>query len=244
MEFLRYGSRIPGTNIGCCGWDIIQDFKQDPDEKAAVQLVSGDTGTAIKDYGKTGCPSKYIGKTWREIFNARMRIGTFDARDMPNHGFLAILTGSQLETETGKKWLAILKAHGFKFLGGVQNSVYSYGSKGHECYLFALFRNVGKHALADPFAPPKAWTDLPEPEGTDLDRWNALPKVEFYYEKDLHKEGVPVWSAGQQGIRPQMVSPSEIKEPAPSPFGKAIECATTLKVSSENLQPSQVAASS
>lgn len=223
MEFLRYGSRIPGTNIGCCGWDIIQDFKQDPDEKAAVQLVSGDNGAAIKDWSKKDAPSKYIGKTWREIFNARMRIGTFDARDMPNHGFLAILTGNQLETETGKKWLAILKAHGFKFMGAIQNSVYSYSVKGHECYLFALFRNVGDKALADPFKPPKEWTDLPEPEGTDLDRWNALPPLAFCYEEDLHKEGIPVWSAGQQGKQPKKVTPQTKKEPAPSPFGTPVK---------------------
>jgi hypothetical protein len=221
MEFLRYGSRIPGSNIGCCGWDIIQDFKQDPDAAASIQLVSGDGGSPCLDYSRKPVAAKHLGKTWREIFNARMRIGTFNTSDMPNHGFLAILTGNQLQTETGKKWLAILKAHGFKFMCGVQNSVYSFSNKGHECYLFALPRNVGKGGI-DPYTPPKEWTDLPEPEGTDKDRWEALPKVQFYFEEDLHKEGIPVWTSGVKGTLPRIKKPDEKKEEAPNPFGTPV----------------------
>lgn len=222
MEFLRYGSRISGSNIGCCGWDIIQDFKQDPDEKAAVQLVSGDGGTAITKYvrkpnGTYEYRNQFFGKTWREVFNMRMRTGTHYNNDMPNHGFLAILTGNQLTTEIGKKWLAILKAHGFQFMGGVQNSVYRGASIGHECYLFALFRNVT--ATSNPMEPPKAWTDLPEPEGSDLDRWNALPPLVMYEEAELRKEGIPIWMSGTKGAQPYVSDGTEEKKEVPSPFG-------------------------
>ena len=45
MEFLRFGSSIPGGYWGCCACCIIQNFKFDPKAKASIQLVSGDSGT-------------------------------------------------------------------------------------------------------------------------------------------------------------------------------------------------------
>lgn len=178
MEFLRFGSSIPGSYGGCCAMCIIQDFKQDPDDKASIQIVSGDGGQPIGD--------NFAGLTYREIFETRLRIGTFDTNDMPNHGFLAILTEWQVTSSLGKKWLKILHENGFEFIRTVDNSVYSGSSlegDGHsdccgECYeyeceyesydedsdnknyLFGLFRNIGNGSVADPFTPPDSWTEL------------------------------------------------------------------------------------
>lgn len=177
MEFLRFGSSIPGSYWGCCAMCIIQDFKQDPDAKASIQIVSGDGGQPLGD--------RFAGLTYREIFETRLRIGTFNTNDMPNHGFLAILTEWQVTSSLGKKWLKILHENGFEFIRTVDNSVYS-GSgldgEGHsdccgdclddECeyedtgdssnknYLFGLFRNIGNGSVADPLTPPAAWSEM------------------------------------------------------------------------------------
>jgi hypothetical protein len=147
---------------------IIQNFKIDPDEKSSIQLVDGDGGYPCSNANGF----MFAGPTWRDIFWQRLRYGTFGTNDMPNHGFLAILTQSQISGGVGKKWLAILKEAGFEFLRTVDNSVYSGPStitapgKGttsaHPNYVFGLFRNVGHGAIADPYTPPKEWLDLPK----------------------------------------------------------------------------------
>ena len=163
MEFLRFGSSIPGGYWGCCACCIIQNFKVDPDEKASIQLVSGDQGTPIMQ----GKDALFAGPTWRDIFWQRIRFGTFDKRDMPNHAFFAILTEWQISDTIGKKWLAILKEAGFEFFRTVSNSVYAGQAVGGDPtnhspnHIFALVRNVGVGAIKDQFTPPKAWTDLP-----------------------------------------------------------------------------------
>ena len=42
------------------------------------------------------------GPTYRDIFWQRIRFGTFDKRDMPNHAFLAILTENQLHDQASE----------------------------------------------------------------------------------------------------------------------------------------------
>ncbi len=224
MEFLRFGSSIPGAYWGCCACDIIQNFKVDPDAKASIEIVSGDGG------GSTG---KFSGKTYKEIFLQRIRYGTFGTNDMPNHAFIAILTEWQLNSDLGKKWLKILKECGFEFIRTVNNSVYSGAALGsptakvnnNDNHLFMLVRNIGANALKDQFTPPKAWTSLPsvKPEvwqyytisGDELTKaqheadkvcWGNLPAKVFYTSAELEKAGIPVYMSG---IRPGSGSAQE-----------------------------------
>lgn len=173
MHFLRFGSSIPGDYWGCCAVCIIQNFKVDPDAKASIQIVGGDGGQPIQfstmnnDGGKKTGPM-YAGMTYRDIFRQRLRYGTFNTRDMPNHTFYAVLTAGQISSGHGKAWLKILKEEGFEFVRAVDNSVYTGASLAgssnrspHINYIFALYRNVGNGQVKDPLTPPKAWTDLP-----------------------------------------------------------------------------------
>lgn len=168
MHFLRFGSSIPGpeggAGWGCCAFDILQGFSNGkPDDLASIEVVCGDGGQPIGEY--------YLGKTYREIFESRLRIGTFSDVDMPNHGFLCVITQGQLNTSHGLAWLKVLKENGFEFIRAVDNSVYSgedlvdewYDSNENESsinYLFGLFRNIGVGKISDPFAPPQAWQAL------------------------------------------------------------------------------------
>lgn len=225
MEFLRFGSNIPGAYWGCCAVCIIQDFKQAPTDKAGVQIVSGDGGTPIGD--------RFIGDTWEDIFRKRLRIGTFSVADMPNHVFFAILTEWQINNSPGKDWLKILKEEGFEFVRTTDNSVYNgptlrskAPSSPHKNYIFALYRNIGNGYVEDTFTPPKAWTDLPSvtneaytytlagmeakkttPKavqeslaGIQKEIWDRTGPVTFRSEAQLDEAGVPVHYAG---IRPQ-----------------------------------------
>ncbi len=226
MEFLRFGSRIPGTYWGCCAADIIQNFKMDPDTPSSIELVGGDGGNPI--YFPSTDPKKrtgamFAGKTYGDIFRQRLRYGTHYApKDMPNHTFFAILTDSQISGDIGKKWLKLLKEEGFEFLRTVDNSVYTgdsttgKGRSPHKNHIFAMFRNISNSRVEDPFTPPKAWTDLPDvvsegwrsvkdgaalaKEQTEahLKLYDALPKGEFYTREELEKEGVPVYLAGRR----------------------------------------------
>lgn len=232
-EFLRLGSSIPGSYWGCCAVCYIQDFKQDPEEPYAIELVDGDGGNPIGD--------KFAGKTYREMFETRIRIGTFSDEDMPNHAFLAVLTDWQLSTNVGLKWLKILKENGFEFIRAVDNSVYTgntlktekldslfedededYLTEPHSNYIFGLFRNIGNGAIQDPFQPPAEWTNL---GGGVLEVSSFLSanhieqlqasrdevhlerwnntKTTFYKRKDLEAEGVPIWLAGRRSTNPQ-----------------------------------------
>lgn len=203
MEFLRFGSSIPGSYWGCCAADIIQDFQQDPDSKASIQLVSGDGGGGITK----GTELAFAGPTLRDIFETRLRIGTFGNRDMPNHAFFAILTESQCSGGVGRKWLAILKENGFEFLRCVDNSVWSPKKN----YIFALFRGVNSSAPTDPFEPPKAWKEMKqvvpevwegltgdarknfnkETKETQTKLWNATT-TKILTQSEIEKAGAPV----------------------------------------------------
>lgn len=231
MEFLRFGSSIPGSYWGCCAVDIIQNFKQDPDAPASIQLVSGDGGMPLTD---AAGGSRFLGMTEHEVFKARLRINTFNLGDKPNHTFFAILTASQISYDPGKKWLAILKEEGFEFVRAIDNSVYTGASLGeigegspHINYIFALYRNIGKGAIKDPFQPPAAWVELDtagphlvnEPwryleehqrESLVEDarsyhkiRWEAIGPVKTYTEKELEDANVPVTYAGKRSTYPQ-----------------------------------------
>jgi len=228
MEFLRFGSSIPGGYHGCCAVCIIQNFNYDPDEKASIQIVGGDGGGGQIHNGGLA----FAGPTYADIFKARIRIGTFSTRDMPDHAFFAILTEYQVNTVTGKKWLALLKAEGFEFLRTQSNSVYTGNvvppnpnpgySGPHKNHIFALFRNIQHTRVEDPFTPPAAWTDLPQvvPEAwqaispderkavadaqTEFGqaRWHATGPTKLLNEADLVKAGAPVIMAGLRSKYP------------------------------------------
>jgi hypothetical protein len=222
MEFLRFGSSIPGSYWGCCAVCIIQNFKFDPDEKASIQLVSGDGGGPITQNGS----SLFAGPTYRDIFWQRIRTGTFDQRDMPNHAFLAVLTDWQVKSSVGGKWLAILKEAGFEFIRSVANSVYT-GSglavpqgEGRKLnYIFGLFRNIGAGAPENPFLPPVEWDALPSVKlqavtelplslakaqwEADTAIWERIGPPKFLTEKEVTAAGAPVILAGLRSKFPQ-----------------------------------------
>lgn len=181
MEFGRFGGNITMGYWGCCACCILQDFNQDPDQKASIQLVDGDGGSGLFNSMNE---QLYAGPTYKDIFWQRLRFGTFGLDDMPNHAFLAILTQGQLEHGYGKQWLALLKEAGFEFIRTINNSVYTgqnlvtdevdeeyeydydpddtspvHGDSAN--YLFGLFRNIGRGAAPNPFQPPQEWLDLP-----------------------------------------------------------------------------------
>lgn len=200
----------------------------------------------------------FLGKTYKEIFEGRLRIGTFSSSEMPNHVFLAVLTADQIRGGVGKKWLKILKENGFEFIRATDNSVYTGSSvieapgknctSSHPNYIFGLFRNIGKGAMADPYTPPKEWTDLPsvvpefhncvsggfypekfneEVQAAQLKLWNAGQKPTLYTEEELVAEGVPITLAGRRSLKPQELKAyrkndvSQTPVSASSPFGKA-----------------------
>ena len=226
MEFLRFGSTIPGTYWGCCAFDIIQNFKVDPDAKTSIQLVGGDGGNPIM----IGKELAFAGPTYRDVFWQRIRFGTFDKRDMPNHGFLAILTENQVNNGYGAKWLPILKEAGFEFIRSVSNSVYEGQNLGKPSgkgssmnHLFGLFRNIGNGSSANPLIPPAAWTKLPQVideawqlmTPTDMagfverqhaiqtDIWNKIGEAKLLTEAEVVAAGAPVVLAGLRSPYPQ-----------------------------------------
>lgn len=234
MEFLRFGSNIPGNYWGCCAICIIQNFKVDPDAQASIGLVHGDSGTPMM----RGDEPLYAGPTYRDIFNTRIRIGTFSTDEMPNHMFLASLTQQQIDGAVGKKWLAILKENGFEFLRTTDNSVYTGPSLNsgtpHPVHLFGLFRNVGRAKIKNPFVPPKGWTDLPTviPEAWQLfdkdsvddlakrqtEGWTSLwneGKTVLLTAAEVIKAGAPVTRAGITGTKPTEIT-NEVKKPTAS----------------------------
>lgn len=175
IECLRFAGRHKAEGIGCCAIDLFQGFINDPEAKAHVKLVQGDTGIGLIKNNKPA----YLGTTNKDIFLQYLRIGTFDTQEMPNRIFLAALTENQCRSSNGKAWLAILKENGFEFIRVTDNSVYtgkrvSRDIESESCnkvYLFGLFRNIGATRITDPFAPPPEWDALPAPVLTDFDRW-------------------------------------------------------------------------
>ncbi len=233
MEFLRFGSSIPGSYWGCCACDIIQNFKCDPKAPYSIEIINGDGGQPMM----IGNESAFVGMTYEEVFNHRIRFGTFSMTDMPNHGFLAILTDWQISSGYGKEWLEILKKHGFEFIRTIDHSVYTgsavlstpeapSGRSSKPNYLFGLFRNIGTGSIVDPYQPPKAWKDLDSvtPEvwellgdtkpladkqrEAQLPLWKALPAAKFYKRSEIEAAGVPVTLGGQRSLLKQQ-SPAQ-----------------------------------
>lgn len=208
MEFLRFGGRIPGAGIGCCAIDVVQGFGSDPDAKASIQTVHGDSGTSL------GC---FLGMTNKEVFLARLRIGTFSREERPCRAFLCSITQNQLKTTSGLKWLKILRENGFEFIRSVHNSVYGNYQPNHVNYIFGLFRNVGAAAVKDPFAPPEGWNELPEPK-SQQEIWDAGKEtLKFYTEEEVRKAGVLPMLAGRSGAAPKYKAPEPVKTKA-NPF--------------------------
>lgn len=234
MEFNRFGGTIPGTYWGCCAVDIIQNFKFDPAAKASSQVVSGDGGGALM---VGGSKLAFVGPTYADIFRNRIRFGTFNTSDMPNHIFLAVLTESQVQGSYGAAWLKILREEGFEFIRATDNSVYTGASlrgrsSSHPNYLFGLFRNITGSRIKNPLAPPAAWTALEKviPEACDFlddatqkkiadgqtayhkDRWSK-GKTVFMTEDELVAAGAPVMLAGARvpGSQPELKSSREAR---------------------------------
>ena len=245
MEFLRFGSNIPGSYWGCCAVDIIQNFSFAPSAKASIQLVGGDSASPITRDRE----SLFAGPTYEDIFWQRLRIGTFDTRPMPNHAFIAILTDTQIKYSPGKDWLAILKKAGFEFIRTVGNSVYSGDSVGgnltdsNRNYIFMLVRNIGHGGIKDQFTPPSAWRELdkvvpeaweylaitPTPELTSEIRsaqravWDAMPNPPLMRESEVEAAKVPVTYSGVRGgrlpvLKDRLPKPPRSKAKAADPF--------------------------
>lgn len=222
VEFLRFGSSIPGGYWGCCAGDIIQAFKSMPDEPSSCQSVNGDSG-----YPQTnGKDQLFFGPTNKDLFMQRMRVGTFGTGDMENHFFLLVLTDSQVNGAIGKAWLPILKECGFEYIRSVNNSVWNVNN-----HMFGLFRNCGSNARKDQFTPPKAWTDLPSNGKTELweyvaeyndpampnnptalteqyqvaDKviWDKIGPAKLLTEAEVIAAGAPVILAGLRSANPQ-----------------------------------------
>lgn len=234
MEFLRFGSSIPGEYWGCCACDIIQNFKMMPDDKASIQIIGGDGASPVLANGEL----QFAGPTYRDIFMQRIRFGTFNTRDMPNHAFIAILTTNQINGKIGQEWLKILKETGFEFVRTVCNSVYA-GTNlaepgkfndSNENHIFMLVRNIGNGAIKNPYMPPKAWQDLPKvvPEAWEgvacdgeaiaievqkiqRDIWDKIGPAKLLTEAEVRAAGAPVVMAGRR-----------LQEAAPKvkPFGE------------------------
>lgn len=200
MEFLRFGGNIPGEYWGCCAVCIIQNFKQHPDTPASIQITTGDANTPCM----IGKEMAFAGPTLRDVFTARIRIGTFGNQEMPNHAFLAVLEQSQTSKGSiGWEWMKILKENGFEFLRAIDNSVYTgptlTGCKTpHPNYLFGLFRNISNARIPDPFKPPTSWTKLPSvvPEFFPMEDTAALAAEQTSRQLDI-------WNAGKLTLLPE-----------------------------------------
>lgn len=229
VEFLRFGSSIPGAYWGCCACDIIQCFSGDPNTKASIQMVDGDGGSDL---------GKFAGPTNRDIFLQRLRVGTFGTDDMPNHTFLAILTEWQINSANGKKWLKILKETGFEFVRAIDNSVYSgtslaalSDSAGQNVqYLFMLARNIGSGNVGNPYKPPKAWSNLngsaplynlvgeektknlaKETHAEQTEIWKKIGPAKFLSRKQIEEAGAPVILAAKRTNVPQQLASTREK---------------------------------
>lgn len=225
VEFLRFGSSIPGAYWGCCACDIIQCFTGDPDAKASIQMVSGDGGSDL---------GLFAGPTNRDIFMQRLRVGTFGLSDMPNHTFICILTAWQVSSANGKKWLKILKETGFEFVRAISNSVYdgqSLGklnnSQGNSTqYIFMLARNIGSGNVGNPYKPPKQWTGssplydaLGENKCKALAKktheeqtkvWKKVGPAKFLTRAEVEAAGAPVILAAKRATATQRGEPQEL----------------------------------
>lgn len=174
IECLRLGARRGGDGIGCCAMDVIQGFNNDPDKIRPQQpFYEGDSWSPLFYEGtdKQLCVGGE-GITNEQAFLAYITHGSFTNEPAADHGFIAVLTDSQVQGETGKKWLRILKREGFKWVGAVSNSVYS---EYHPNHVFMMLRSTLECMEADERerlkSPPEYWENLPEPTETPEERF-------------------------------------------------------------------------
>ena len=197
VECVRFGARIGGSGIGCCAIELFQNFDHDPDAEYIEGIHCGDGLSPIMK----GDAQYAVGPTNRDAFEQRLRIGTFGTNELPDRTFFVALSKHQVNSGTGKRWLAILKEHGFEFVRVTNNSVYT-GSKvtvdGAETpsgqspvYIFALFRNISTARIEDPFEPPASWKELPEPTKTPREIWNEGKKELIFIDPKTRKVVTP-----------------------------------------------------
>ncbi len=179
IECLRLGARRGGEGIGCCAIDVIQGFDNPPDQVCPQRpFFDGDSWTPVKYPGTSTQLCVGGGSlTNEDAFLSYLTHGSLTPEPEPDHGFIAVLSQSQVSGEVGKAWLTILKREGFVWLGCTSNSVYS---ELHPNHVFALFRSTRTHMDDEEIAtlqqPPKFWETLPLPKETPEERFNTLQR--------------------------------------------------------------------
>lgn len=253
MEFIRFGSTIPGSYWGCCAIDLAQNFKVDPDAKASIQLVTGDGGGPMTKDGE----SLYMGPTYRDIFWQRLRYSTHSpTRKFPNRGVVCSITENQIQGQYGRQWMEILFEAGFMFVATVANGVYTGAnrapyskSRGSSLnHIFLLPRNIGANGCGDSFTPPQAWQDLHAKAKTKKrEPWQFLSAEDrLAIAKVRHKNDVSVWDKMPQ---PPVLKESEMEKLAPltlaglrSPNRQELKSAREARNGVKTPQPSPFAA--
>lgn len=177
IECLRFGARRGGEGIGCCAIDVFQGFNNAPDAFCPQQPFFNGDDWSPEFHPDTDSQLCVGGGTItnEQAFLSYLTHGSFTPEPEPDHGFIAVLTGDQANSANGKKWLAILKREGFKWVGCTSNSVYA---DYHPNHVFALFRSTHQYMGDDEIErlqqPPQIWEELPEPTETPEERFNAL----------------------------------------------------------------------
>ena len=175
IECLRLGARRGGEGIGCCAVDVFQGFSNDPyDDRPPIPMLEGDSRHPIIA-GYPDMRQRTIVGTNEEVFLTYLKIGTMSSAPVEDHAFIAVITGEQIRSSTGKKWLKILKREGFEWAGCTSNSVYS---EYHPNHIFMMIRSTGEYMDEDEILqlkkPPSAWLELEEPSSTPEERFTEI----------------------------------------------------------------------
>lgn len=192
IECLRLGARRGGEGIGCCAIDVFQGFSNHPaEERPPIPMVEGDSRRAITA-GYPDMRQKTVIGTNEEVFLTYLKIGTMSSCPTEDHAFIAVITGEQIESCTGREWLKILKREGFEWVGCTSNSVYS---EYHPNHIFMLIRSAGEYMDEDEILqlkkPPSAWLELEEPSSTPEKRFEEIvPKFGVLEEAEETSEEI------------------------------------------------------
>lgn len=190
IECLRLGARRGGEGIGCCAIDVFQGFSNDPSSlRPPIPMFEGDSRQPIS-VGYPDQRQKTVEGTNEEVFLTYLKIGTMSSDPTEDHAFLAVITGEQLYSSTGRAWLKILKREGFEWVGCTSNSVYS---EYHPNHIFMMIRSTGEYMDEDEIAqlkkPPSAWLELEEPSSTPAERFEEIvPKFGVLEEEEEASE--------------------------------------------------------
>ena len=176
VECLRFGARRGGEGIGCCAVDVMQGFNNDPDAKCPQQpFFDGDSWFPVEhdDGGQLCVGGDDI--TNEQVFLSYLTHGSFTPEPAADHGFIIILSGDQIHSSVGQKWMKILKREGFEWVGCVSNSVYA---ECHPNHIFMLLRNTHNYMEDEEIEslqhPPEFWSALPEASQTPEERYRDL----------------------------------------------------------------------